>query len=433
MREEDDGVSPPLYHSNARKRALLMSALCLVLLAGQTSGLILLMRYTLNHRRQQPNSQGYSAASVVVSVEVVKLVFSLIMELTMGAGARTPARVLHTLLQDIRHHLGLTLRLAIPAALYALQNNLSYYALARITAVSFQVIQQLKILTTAFFAVLLLSKRLSWRHWIALGLLTMGVIFVQLSNVIHREGGSGESGADNTTSTAVMDAWLGFLVMVVNSLSSGFAGVYFEKLVKGGASAHPPRPEPPIRPILEVMHATDGEDADSNAGGQDSSEEGPHHPSPSPRRSLWIQSLELGIFGLAFSLLILAIEWGNVQRVGGFWAGYDGLTYAVILMQALGGLLVALVVRYADSILKAFATSVSIAFSAILSHLLRLEQSSSNPLGEHSNWTLSWSLLAGSALVGIALYLYAVADNLQAQMTARLTAVSVATDKTHKL
>lgn len=417
-----------------------MSALCLLLLAGQTSGLILLMRYTLNHRGQQPNSQGYSAASVVVSVEVVKLAASFIMELAVGVGARTPARVLHTLLQDIRRHRGPTLRLAIPAALYALQNNLSYYALARITAVSFQVIQQLKILTTAFFAVLLLSKRLSWRHWIALSLLTLGVILIQLSNVIQK-GGSGARHAGNTKNTVVVDAWLGFLAMLVNSLSSGFAGVYFEKLVKGvssvNVSANPlPRLESPIRPIPSML-VTDGDHVDACTGDPTydacSSDETTYRLNHShQRRSLWIQSLELGIFGLTFSLLILAIEWKSVQGAGGFWAGYDGLICAVILMQALGGLLVALVVRYADSILKAFATSVSIVLSAILSHLFRLERSS-QLTEDHGMGTVSWLLLAGTTLVAISLFFYAVADNLQAQMTARLTAVSVTTDKTHKL
>lgn len=416
-----------------------MSALCLLLLAGQTSGLTLLMRYTLHHRRQQPDSQGYSAASVVVSVEALKLLASLAMELVTGVGTRTPTRVLCTLFRDVRCHPGPTLKLAIPAALYALQNNMSYYALARVSAVSFQVIQQLKILTTALFAVLLLGKRLSWRHWAALGVLTVGVVLVQLSNVLWRRGEEHGAGTGST----VAEAWLGFLAMVVNSLSSGFAGIYFEKLVKGsaGTAVVPavgilPRPEPPVQriPSMLVTRAHDDNDDELDHAGVIGPIDGASHQATVVhQRSLWIQSIELGVFGLFFSLLVLAGEWEGVREAGGFWAGYDGFTWAVVVMQALGGLLVALVVRYADSILKAFATSASIVLSAILGHCFRLEQlSPSQPPTTSSPW-ISGPLLTGAILVGVALYWYAVADKLQTQMLARLTAVSAATDKTHKL
>ncbi len=40
------------------------------------------------------------------------------------------------------------------------------------------------------------------------------------------------------------------------------------------------------------------------------------------------------------------------------------------MLQAFGGLVVALTVKYADSILKGFATSISIILSSVLSYLL---------------------------------------------------------------
>jgi UDP-sugar transporter A1/2/3 len=40
------------------------------------------------------------------------------------------------------------------------------------------------------------------------------------------------------------------------------------------------------------------------------------------------------------------------------------------VLQAFGGLVVALTVKYADSILKGFATSISIILSSVLSYLL---------------------------------------------------------------
>lgn len=40
--------------------------------------------------------------------------------------------------------------------------------------------------------------------------------------------------------------------------------------------------------------------------------------------------------------------------------GFDWVVWSVVLIQALGGLIVAVVIKYADNILKGFATSVSI-------------------------------------------------------------------------
>ena len=50
----------------------------------------------------------------------------------------------------------------------------------------------------------------------------------------------------------------------------------------------------------------------------------------------------------------------------GFFFGYNNVVISVILLQAIGGLVVAVVVKYADNILKGFAASFSIVTSCIL-------------------------------------------------------------------
>ena len=50
--------------------------------------------------------------------------------------------------------------------------------------------------------------------------------------------------------------------------------------------------------------------------------------------------------------------------------GFDSLVWLVVVIQAGGGLLIAVVVRYADNIMKAFATSIAIIFSAAISFIL---------------------------------------------------------------
>lgn len=50
----------------------------------------------------------------------------------------------------------------------------------------------------------------------------------------------------------------------------------------------------------------------------------------------------------------------------GYFYGFNSIVMIVILLQAVGGLVVAVVVKYADNIVKGFAASFSIITSCIL-------------------------------------------------------------------
>ena len=50
--------------------------------------------------------------------------------------------------------------------------------------------------------------------------------------------------------------------------------------------------------------------------------------------------------------------------------GFDWAVWGVVFIQALGGLVVAVVIKYADNILKAFATSIGIVLSTVASIFL---------------------------------------------------------------
>ena len=74
---------------------------------------------------------------------------------------------------------------------------------------------------------------------------------------------------------------------------------------------------------------------------------------------------------MVLGLVPVYTDWPAIAESGkGFFVGYSGVVWAVVLLQAGGGLLVAMVVKYADNILKGFATSLSILFSCTVSYFL---------------------------------------------------------------
>ena len=72
--------------------------------------------------------------------------------------------------------------MAIPAGLYCLQNNLAYVAISNLDGPSYQLLYQLKLLTTALFSVIMLRKTLGYHQWASLVILGLGVGLVQLSS-----------------------------------------------------------------------------------------------------------------------------------------------------------------------------------------------------------------------------------------------------------
>jgi UDP-galactose transporter len=87
-----------------------------------------------------------------------------------------------------------------------------------------QVSYQLKILTTALFSVTMLNKRVSRLQWVALVCLFVGVAVVQMQP---------ETKATTSQQNAPhQSAFVGLVAVGAASVMSGFAGVYFEKLLK---------------------------------------------------------------------------------------------------------------------------------------------------------------------------------------------------------
>uniref|UniRef100_A0A1E1X763 Putative udp-galactose transporter n=1 Tax=Amblyomma aureolatum TaxID=187763 RepID=A0A1E1X763_9ACAR len=298
----------------------------------------------LTMRMARTQKDLFIASTAVIMAEVIKLVTCLIMVRLDEGSFQKWRSSLHRIvvLQPLD-----TLKVAVPSLVYNIQNNLLYVGATHLDAATCQVTYQLKILTTALFSLALLNKKIAPVQWAALLVLFVGVALVQLAQL----------GAPSVAGH-VQRPMVGFLAILAACCLSGFAGVYFEKILKGS----------------DV--------------------------------SVWMRNVQLSTFAVPFGLLTTLVNDYSEVREKGFFYGYGMLIWIVILLQALGGLLVAVVVKYADNILKGFATSLAIVLSCVVS-VYAFE------------FHLTWQFVAGSALVMGSIFLYSRPSASQSHSASR--------------
>ena len=210
-------------------------------------------------------------------------------------------------------------KMAVPAICYSVQKNLLFLGVSNLDAGTFQVLQQGKILTTALFAVVILKKVLNSRQLMSLVLLVVGAALVQLSTL---DSGAGIEKGENPL--------VGFLAVVASCFTSGFASIYFEWILKGKVNDE-----------------------------------------PKPSYDVWVRNFQLATFGASSAAVGVFVSDGpHIAANGGsLLQGFTPLVWFVVGLQAFGGLIVALVIKYADTILKNFATSVAIVSAVLVSVL----------------------------------------------------------------
>ena len=165
--------------------------------------------------------------------------------------------------------------------------------------------------------------------------MTIGVSIVQIS-------GSSDATASDADKN---NRFVGLIAVLCAACTSGFSGVYFERILKGS------------------------------------------------KTSLWLRNVQMGLpsVGIAF-ITIFAKDMAAVQAQG-FLGGYTPVVWSVVIVQAVGGLIVAVVVKYADNVLKVFATSFSIVISCVLSAIF-------------FDFHASWGFIVGASFVVVATGLY---------------------------
>ncbi|KAG9245581.1 udp-galactose transporter-like protein [Calycina marina] len=379
-----------------------MKHVSLITLTFQNSALILILHYS--RIMPQANGHRYLTSTAVSLNEVIKLAISLtiaLYDISRSLPPSTPATVLFEQLY-MSVFSGDGWKLAIPATLYTLQNSLQYIAVSNLDAVHFQILYQLKILTTALFSVTMLGRALSSKRWIALILLTLGVAVVQLPSgstgaydalkdaddfhfprSFHEIGqlSTGavevareltkrgiETFAEGLTKRSatyegieedlgiakppILNYSIGLTAVLSAAMISGLTGVYFEKVLKDSK-----------------QHVT-----------------------------VWTRNIQLSFYSL-FPALIIGVIFKDGSEIAknGFFDGYNAVVWTAILFQATGGVLVALCINYADNIAKNFATSISIIISFLFSVWF-------------FDFQVTFNFLLGTATVIFATYLYSNPD-----------------------
>ncbi|KPA79038.1 putative CMP-sialic acid transporter [Leptomonas pyrrhocoris] len=234
----------------------------------------------------------------------------------------------------MRHAVGLdgnykeALLMVVPAVLYTIQGLLLILALQHLDPTVFQILYQVRILFLAMMMRVVLDFRVSPVRWAVLMALTVGIILAQLSmQRLDKE--------EETEQTHRSWSIEGTLAALAGALLSSFTGVFTEYVYK---------------------------------------KRGNHF-------ALSARSIHLAFFSLVYFSFVFARDiWTADEKsdmssgLGGFFAtffdGFTGLVWFLVVLQAMGGILVALVVRYCDNIVKSFSTAFAIVLSGTASVFL---------------------------------------------------------------
>lgn len=198
---------------------------------------------------------------------------------------------------------------ALPAALYFLKNNLVFYGLLLTDPVQFQLLGNMKILTTTLLFRLIMKKPLTDLAYVSLLLLTIGLTVTQLKSDSHAA----------ITAHAI-------LTQTVIATVSALAAIVTEYLMKSN-----------------------------------------------PRRqseSLHIQNIWLYLYGILFNLLALLGEDYDALWRDGFFYGYSWATVFIIFNNAWSGIAVSAIMKYANNLVKLFVFAASLIVTTVLSALL---------------------------------------------------------------
>lgn len=378
-----------------------LKILLLGLLVFQASFALVIGRYT---RTSVPTEDLYEISHLVLVIEVTKFVLSNLLEYFS-----TDGRLMESLQEHILERpLSDSLKVLIPAVLYVIQNSLTYIGLSNLNAPVFISLQQGKVITTALVSVFMLKRSYRFKHWMCLIALAAGVAIIAVGEqgdnskefVEEVEAIDGtvveELGNNSPLNNTVLEQdalnqqfLIGFCAVMGGCFSSAFAGVYFEKILAPEKAACTKERET-FNSASVISTAVPIGDPKYNL--TEANTERQHLP------SLWMRNIQLSFFCIIFAYLQGLTDKQAEEKTSGFFDfasvyededngksylhGFNGWVWLLVALQAMGGLLCAAVMKYADNVMKGLANGISLVVASIISvFLLKAKLSSTFPLG----------------------------------------------------
>ncbi|GLJ36875.1 hypothetical protein SUGI_0745090 [Cryptomeria japonica] len=253
---------------------------------------------------QSNGSYKYDYATVPFLAEIFKLAVSCVL-LWREYQSSSPPRVT-TAWKSMR-------LFPIPSIIYLIHNNVQFATLTFVDTSTYQIMGNLKIVTTGILFRTFLKRKLSNLQWMAIVLLAIGTTTSQIKSC-------GETNCNSLFSAPLQ----GYLLGILSACLSALAGVYTEYLMKKNND------------------------------------------------SLYWQNVQLYAFGVLFNMLRLIMDdvTAGFER-GPWWQhlfnNYDYVTWLVVLNLGSTGLLVSWLMKYADNIVKVYATSMAMLLTMVLS------------------------------------------------------------------
>uniref|UniRef100_A0A7S0IMW4 EamA domain-containing protein n=1 Tax=Calcidiscus leptoporus TaxID=127549 RepID=A0A7S0IMW4_9EUKA len=269
----------------------------------QNTAYALVRRYSRGSLREK-----YSSSSVLLVMEIAKFLLSAVQIVVSDEQSDVPSGTAFSKYIFLIRH-GLVM--AVPAIIYLVMNFLGFIALTHIDAATFSIIAQMKVFSTAIFSVIVLGRRLAPRKWRALATLTLGVMLISHEAMPRTSSGGSTLIGDK----AFVEYFFGLAACFGDVMLSGFVSIYFEKVLKSKTETY----------------------------------------------SVWDRNFQLAFWSILIYVPIMMYEHPKNPFYG--WTPMAAVCAAV---GGIGGVLVALSIKLADSIMKTIATTGAIVLTTAL-------------------------------------------------------------------
>ena len=246
-------------------------------------------------------------------------------------------------------------RVLLIVCLYSFINVLSFRTLGLLNAAVYAILIQLKVLTTAFFGVYILSNNLTMNQWFSLFHLVMGSILIV--------GSGSNAGNDADEGNSASDYVEGILMVFVIVIISGYSAVFMEKIFKTSIDEKDKTEGEDMEKLIVDKASASSSLADPGAAAT------PLRGASAGSSSIWERNFQLAFYSMLLMLTVMILSSAMSADVAvGPFENWSTCATIVVLLQGTGGLLAAATLKYTDANLKTLATTLSIVFSTGLEY-----------------------------------------------------------------